>query len=340
MESRPRTFLIHPPLEHQQAGPLTFAGHLKAYLESRGFRCREQVDEGLGAMIVFVKAPLRLLLRARRLGIPILLRLDGVYYPRKHGYLNREYFRVNFRVWYIRKWLCDRIIYQSRFSKDMLDTLLGATSKPWQVIHNGIAGPSEPPPGADGAVSGQGPIRFVATGRFRGDDMLPATVRALDLCSGRFDFTLDVYGSVEEKDRGWLERPYVRAHGKVPNERLRTVLPGYDALIFTQTSPSCPNVVVEAMAAGLPVLAYDTGSVKELLTFNRDLLAPTPARILHGSGDFDPGNLSGILVHFAGNRGIYREEAQRHCGDLAEGRTLDLYLKALEQAIRVSPKRQ
>lgn len=330
---RPKTFCIYPPLERQFSGPLTFAGHLKAYLEAQGYAHRAELDGGLGILIVFVQAPLGMLRRARALGIPVLLRLDGIYYPRKHGWFHREYFRINFKVWIIRKWLCDQIVYQSKFSKAMLDALLGSTSKPWCVIHNGIAGApsvSIPAGGAAGPRAPGRPLRFAATGRFRGDDMLPPTVRALDLCAGRFPFTLDVYGSVDDDWKPWLERPYIKAMGKVPNEALRRALAVYDALLFTQTSPSCPNVIIEAMAAGVPVLAYATGAVAELLPFNRDLLAPTPDRLLHGAEDFDPAALARCLERFASTPEAYRAEAEAHRGDFSEARTLALYADALE----------
>src|SRR5690606_19872614 len=113
---------------------------LKTFLEAQGYRHREELDADLGVLIVFVQAPLQMLLKARRLGIPVLLRLDGVYYPRKHGYFHRDYLRINLKVWIIRKLPCAFIICPSHFSKDMLDNLLRRTQKPWRIVHNGTGG--------------------------------------------------------------------------------------------------------------------------------------------------------------------------------------------------------
>src|SRR5690606_4655518 len=96
------------------------------------------------------------------------------------------------------------------------------------------------------------------------------------------------------------------------------------------TSPSCPNVIIEALAAGLPGIAYDTGAVKELLAFNRDLLAATPDRLLHGAGDFEPRALADCRVRFAGNRASYRQESEGHRRDFSEEKTLGLYLEAMK----------
>jgi glycosyltransferase involved in cell wall biosynthesis len=336
---RARSFCIYPPPAKQYAGPATFAGHLKNHLESHGFAYRDTIDADLGVLIVFVSAPFSLLRNARRLGVPVILRLDGAYYRRKHGWFHKEYLRTNLRMWAIRRFLCDAIVYQSRYSWRMLDALLGRSPKPARVIHNGISLPPAAAPALPGmpGASGAHPLRFAATGRFRGDDMLPSTVRALDLAAGEFPFTLDVYGSVGEPWKPWLARPWINAMGKRPNEEVRAGLPRYDALIFTQTSPSCPNVVIEAVTAGLPVIAYATGSVPELLTFNQELLAATPDRLMHGTADFDPAALAECLRRFRAGREGFRAEAERHRADFPEEGTLGGYRRLLEELMAGEP---
>jgi glycosyltransferase involved in cell wall biosynthesis len=37
-------------------------------------------------------------------------------------------------------------------------------------------------------------------------------------------------------------------------------------LFASDLHPACPNAVIEALACGLPVLAYDTGALRELVT--------------------------------------------------------------------------
>jgi glycosyltransferase involved in cell wall biosynthesis len=327
--TRLETFLIHPPIGEHIGGPHTFATHLKAYLEDNGFREHGKVEDGLGALIVFVQAPLSLLWKARRLRVPVILRLDGLYYPSKHGLLSREYLRVNLKVFIIRRFLCDLVIYQSAFCEAMANRLLGRTSKPGRVIVNGT--PDLPPPGPSRPEGS--PLRLVATGRFRGPDMLPATVAALDLCKGRTDFTLDVFGHLDEASRPFLSRPYITYHGPRPNAEVRAALGGYDALIFTQLGAPCPNTVLEAVAAGIPVLAYDSGAVRELLPFNRELVAETPKRLLHRFGDFDPRKLADKVILLGERRESFRRESLRHINRFSFPATLHKYVEALEEFV-------
>jgi glycosyltransferase involved in cell wall biosynthesis len=46
------------------------------------------------------------------------------------------------------------------------------------------------------------------------------------------------------------------------------------ALFSADLHPACPNSVIEALACGLPVVAYDTGSLAELITPEAGVVAP------------------------------------------------------------------
>jgi glycosyltransferase involved in cell wall biosynthesis len=81
-------------------------------------------------------------------------------------------------------------------------------------------------------------------------------------------YTLDVFG--EGPRRGDLEalirslglESQVRMHGFRTD--VREFLPGYRAYVHASQSESLPLAVIEAMAAGLPVLAGATGGIPEL----------------------------------------------------------------------------
>lgn len=71
---------------------------------------------------------------------------------------------------------------------------------------------------------------------------------------------------VEERIDDLGLRSLVRDHGFVLE--VQEVLSGLDLLVLSSSTEACPMVVLEGMAAGLPVVATDVGSVRELL--NRD----------------------------------------------------------------------
>lgn len=58
----------------------------------------------------------------------------------------------------------------------------------------------------------------------------------------------------------------VRFLGNMPQADLRWVYAGADALLLTSTREGWPNVLLEAMACGTPVVASDVGAVREIIT--------------------------------------------------------------------------
>jgi glycosyltransferase involved in cell wall biosynthesis len=99
------------------------------------------------------------------------------------------------------------------------------------------------------------------------------------------DVRLVIAGMVDEKSRGYLESLRSKAIGlpitfeiAPPDERLRELYATSTALLFTPRNEDFGMVVLEAMAAGTPVLAVDAGgprgTVEEGVT--GWLLAPTP----------------------------------------------------------------
>ena len=81
-------------------------------------------------------------------------------------------------------------------------------------------------------------------------------------------FTLDVFGMgpcrkdlLRQRHSLGLEEE-VRFHGFQPN--VRDFLPRYRAYVHASYSESLPLAIIEAMAAGLPIVAGDTGGISEL----------------------------------------------------------------------------
>jgi len=72
--------------------------------------------------------------------------------------------------------------------------------------------------------------------------------------------------------------PRVIATGPVPNERIPTYLRAADILVLPSFSEGMPTVLVEAGAAGLPVVASDVGGIRELLGDGRGSIVPAGDR--------------------------------------------------------------
>ena len=157
----------------------------------------------------------------------------------------------------------DRIVYVSKWGRDALvDWLPEAAAVPYAVIGNFVAPrPPEPDRQPIGDLVTVGNLDLVKNHRFL-LDVLAEARRA-----GKI-FSLDIFGDgpcredlMRQVSSLGLERQ-VRFRGFRPD--VRDFLPGYRVCVHASYSESLPLAIIEAMAAGLPVVAGDTGGIGEL----------------------------------------------------------------------------
>ena len=85
-------------------------------------------------------------------------------------------------------------------------------------------------------------------------------------------FSMSIVGSGEELDRARFTRDdlglgcQVRFVGQVGQQDLPALHRAHDVLLHSASTEGVPNVVVEAMASGLPVVATDVGGTGEAVT--------------------------------------------------------------------------
>ena len=108
---------------------------------------------------------------------------------------------------------------------------------------------------------------------------LDTAVRLTQLLNQQLDkpVRLTVAGNVEEHLKTYWSRQsggLVDWAGVIPGDQI----PGLDRsahLLFSaDLNAACPNSVIEALASGLPVLAYSTGSLPELITGEAGRVVP------------------------------------------------------------------
>jgi glycosyltransferase involved in cell wall biosynthesis len=111
-----------------------------------------------------------------------------------------------------------------------------------------------------------------------------AFIRALDPLAGQKKIKITFLGQLPKNDYGReflrlvRERAWCEHVGFATREELKSRLAAASFLVLPTREDNCPMVVLEAMAAGVPVLASKIGGVPDLVTHEKTGLFCDPAR--------------------------------------------------------------
>ncbi|MFI5150094.1 MAG: glycosyltransferase family 4 protein [Bacteroidia bacterium] len=105
--------------------------------------------------------------------------------------------------------------------------------------------------------------RFIFAGRYERRKGIEELTRVLDNWAGpEIHFTFA--GPIPESKR--LKRSWIQYTGGIENsDRMKEVMRNADVLVCPSHSEGMPNVILEAMAGGLAVIATDVGAVSEMV---------------------------------------------------------------------------
>lgn len=182
---------------------------------------------------------------SRKTKLPTVLRLDGVYYDSKMNYKrkNKEIGRSHASA--------NGIIYQSETSKQMCEKyLLPRRAKVFRVVHNGcLKGWTGDP------ITHKG-INIVTAAKWRRPKRF---VEIVDVFTDFLKYypkaQLHVLGSFRAKRGGRkIKHKNIHYYGMVKHNKMQEIYRKCDIFIHLCKKDSCPNTVVEAIAAGLPVV--------------------------------------------------------------------------------------
>ena len=159
---------------------------------------------------------------------------------------------------------------------------LGIAPERITLSRQGLSEHAAPTSGAPRRREGE-PLRLAFLGRLDASKGLDVVLQALQRLP-EAPLVLDAYvvrqgggeGYVRKVERLVAADPRVRLLPAVPAAEVVPMLGGYDALVVpSQALESGPLVVLEALAAGTPVLGSDLGGIAELVTEGVDgLLIP------------------------------------------------------------------
>ena len=243
-------------------GTATFAKNFSDAARKQGMRVSNRLSSDFDVLFIITDCSLWYPLIAKLLRKKIVQRLDGVYHPATPA--GRWYPLYNLKMQIIHNFLADTVVYQSEFSRLSCETFLGKTGAPQTVIiYNGFDTEKSPPRAI--FRSKNAPVKLLTFAKFRRRDQIEPIIESVKLLDPE-KFTLDIYGSYTDDLTGLFKNlpRNILFQGKKTNEDLLETLCQYDIFLFSDQS-ACPNSVLEALAAGLPVAAFDRGSISELI---------------------------------------------------------------------------
>jgi len=282
--------------------------------------------------------------RAKRGGVRIVQRLNGMNWLHrmqptgvKH-YLRAEY--GNWLLQFIRTRLSDHIIYQSDFSRQWWERVYGHIRVPNSVVHNAVdLDTYSPELQIPDHQSSKFRILLVEGALMGGYEMgLETAVQLVEHLNNAHSHSLDrsveliIAGRVSERVKAhWEEKTKISINwvGLVPPEKIPALDRSAHLLYSSDINAACPNSVIEALACGLPVLAFDTGALQELVTGDSGRIVPYGGDPWKLEKPHIPA-LAKAAVEILTNQQRFRSAARSHAENYFDlNAMLNGYLKAL-----------
>ncbi|HSL31159.1 MAG TPA: glycosyltransferase family 4 protein [Anaerolineales bacterium] len=237
------------------------------------------------ADVILVLAGTRHLLplwRARRCGVRVVQRLDGINWVHRARWAGPRYtvraIYGNANLAFIRRRLADHVVYQSQFVKRWWEDWYRPARVPDSVILNGVDLDRYTPHGLHERPN-QMQRLLVVEGSLAGAQNagLFHAAHLAEALAKKSRIELTVVGRVDGRSKSKVEKHSlyrIRFMGTLPAEQIPWMMRSSHVLFSAEVNPPCPNSVIEALACGLPVVGFDTGSLSELVKGDAGRLTP------------------------------------------------------------------
>ena len=221
--------------------------------------------------------PLR---RAGQRGQRIVQRLDGVNWVQRVRWAGIRYtVRAeygNALLALIRARFADHVIYQSQFIRKWWEDWYGVAKVPATVIINGVDLQTYTPDGAQDRPTDRFRLLLLEGSLAGGlNSGLFHAVALAEKLSANFPMEVVVAGKVDDATQRSLQSKVpVKFLGTLPRDQIPTLARSSHMMYSAEVNPPCPNSVIESLACGLPVIGFDSGSLKELVTDDAGCVVP------------------------------------------------------------------
>jgi len=262
-------------------GPASFQAGLITSFKAAGVTVtHDPREQSLSAILVFgAGAEITTLRAAQSAGVRVVQRLNGMNWVHRRKFIGARHFLKaefgNFKLRAVRQ-LADRVIYQSQFARAWWEREHGVLEKHQVVIHNGVdLNLFNPQP--DERPADRYRVLMVEAHHGGGYDQgLRSGIALAERLNESLDQPVElvVAGEVPAALRRVYNHTWITWLGVVDHAQIPAIDRSAHLFFSGDINAACPNAVLEALACGLPVVAYDTGSMSELITKRVGRLAP------------------------------------------------------------------
>lgn len=270
-----KQFIIAFPHPPGSGGPGSFQIRFEKALKSEGHEIIYANSFKVPDIVFVVGGTKKLywLWKLKRKGIPILYRLDGINWLHKKRKLQIKAYLVsemrNLLNKTIHGFLADKIVYQSDFVKSWWNKEGWVKHANASVIYNGV-------PQSEIKINYSEVYKDKRLVILEGTiDYSPYAVKLINHIADRLpgEIKMELYGRFEKRGIEKQLNPRICYCGVIDRDEVINVFSGA-VYLSLDVNPACPNTVIEAMSAGAPVIAFDTGAIPELLNEESGFVVP------------------------------------------------------------------
>lgn len=251
-----------------KGGPQVWTGRLRAALEQRGYGITLDLSESWAAALFIIGSEGidKALGRGRTVGYRVANGYLPPWFEAMGQPMRPEHHAVNAAIARALE-LSDVVIYQSRWSKAQLDQHIAVRTERYAIIHNGVDlhhfSPAQVSATDLPVLGTVGVLRYT----YRLETFFELS-RRLEI-----PHRLLIVGSLDGAAAAIMARyqadpvigPRITHQAHVPPARLPDFYRQMSVLVHPVSGDACPNVVVEALACGVPVVAPTFGGTAELI---------------------------------------------------------------------------
>ena len=212
---------------------------------------------------------------AKHYGVKVVLNQNGVAYP---GWTD-DYQAINAELQEILT-ASDLVLYQSRFCKESADRFAGKPTARWEIVNNCVDIEHFKP--SNRQRNGSIMLLVAGTHHQRERVVLPLYILK-ELLAKNISASLKVLGplawegaagEVEDLSQQLNVAAETDFLGSYRQEEAPFLYQKGDMLLHFKYKDPCPNVVIEALACGLPVIGSQSGGLPELVGKHAGMLLP------------------------------------------------------------------